>query len=229
MSKAIYLKGVYRGQVAQQYGLETAINKSPVTEDVFLTFDGLEGDQCGDQRHHGGAERALHQYPREHYAYWRDKYGADFDWQAPGMGENLSSIGMSEETVCLGDRYRWGEAIIEVSQPRSPCYRLNRRWGIEQFSVDMQAISRCGWLYRVIEQGMVGLQQPLELIQRESEAMTLREICEIFFGDPLNKAGLQKLRQQHKLSVSWMDKVLKRIETNEVEAWNIRLLGMPQG
>ena len=225
MSKLIYLNGVYRGKVARHYGLETAINKSPVETELYLSFAGLEGDECGDSRHHGGSERALHQYPCEHYAYWCNKYGADFEWQAPGMGENLSSTGMSEETVCLGDRYQWGGALIEVSQPRSPCYRLNKRWGIENFSVDMQDISRCGWLYRVIEEGVVAVNKPLELVGREPNAMTLRAVCESFFGDPLNKDGLLKLKQQKKLSVSWMNKVVKRLETNEVESWDVRLLG----
>jgi len=228
MSKLNYLRGVYRGKIAQHYGLETAINKSSVEESIYLSLDGLEGDQCADKHHHGGTERALHQYPSEHYAYWRDKYGVDLSWQAPGMGENLSSVGMSEETVCLGDRYQWGEALIEVSQPRSPCFKLNKRWGIENFSVDMQTISRCGWLYRVIVPGMVGLSEPLELADREFQAMTLREVCERFFGDPLNKEGLLKLKQQKKLSVSWMDKVVRRLETNEVESWNARLLGNMQ-
>ncbi len=226
MSKLNYLSGVYRGKVAKQYGLETAINKSPVEERLYLSFDGLDGDQCADSRHHGGAERALHQYPAEHYAFWRAKYGTGREWQAPGMGENLSSVGMCEETVCLGDRYQWGEAVIEVSQPRSPCYKLNKRWGIESFAVDMQAVSRCGWLYRVIVPGMVGVHEPLALVERESQPMSLREVCAIFFGDPLNRDGLLKLEQQSRLSASWMDKVTQRLETNEVEDWRVRLLGV---
>ncbi|WP_028468053.1 MOSC domain-containing protein [Neptunomonas japonica] len=225
MSNQNYLDKVYCGQVAQHYGLETAIDKSAVNTDLYLSITGLESDQCADQHHHGGAERALHQYPLEHYAFWRKKYGSDHKWQAPGMGENLSCTGMTEDTVCLGDRYQWGEAIIEVSQPRSPCFKLNKRWDIEDFSVDMQALRRCGWLYRVIQPGVVSVKQPLVLVGREPNAMTIREVCEVFFGDPLNKDGLLTLKQQCKLSASWMDKVVQRLEKNEVENWNFRLLG----
>lgn len=220
-----YLNAVYCGRVAQRHGLETAIDKSAVNKDIYLSTVGLEGDQCADQHHHGGLERALHQYPLEHYAYWQKKYGVDNKWQAPGMGENLSSEGMTEDTVCLGDRYQWGEAIIEVSQPRSPCFKLNKRWGIDSFSVDMQELSLCGWLYRVIQPGIVSEIQPLVLVEREPNAMTIREVCEIFFGDPLNKDGLLTLKQQCKLSESWMDKVRQRIENNKVENWSFRLLG----
>ncbi|WP_372743316.1 MOSC domain-containing protein, partial [Neptunomonas sp.] len=133
--------------------------------------------------------------------------------------------GMTEDTVCLGDRYQWGEAIIEVSQPRSPCFKLNKRWGIEKFSVEMQALSLCGWLYRVIQPGVVSVNQPLVLLERVPDAMTVREICEIFFADPLNKEGLLTLKQQSKLSSNWVAKVILRLETNEVENWSFRLLG----
>ncbi|MCD9464191.1 MOSC domain-containing protein [Photobacterium phosphoreum] len=225
MKKENYLHNIYRGNVEHCYGFQTAINKSLVEGRLYLSLKGLEGDECADLRHHGGLERALHQYPLEHYAYWQQQYSIDVNWIAPGMGENLSSIGMTEETVCLGDRYQWGEAIIEVSQPRSPCFKLNKRWGIDNFSLNMQQISRCGWLYRVIQAGMVSVDEPLILIAQEPNAMTLREVCDVFFGDPLNKAGLLKLTQQAKLSESWKAKVIARLENNQVERWDFRLLG----
>ncbi|MFT5758645.1 MAG: MOSC domain-containing protein YiiM [Alteromonadaceae bacterium] len=225
MTTKHYLKGVYRGKVAQRYGMETAIDKVSVEGSVFLSIDGLEGDQCADLDHHGGAERALHQYPLEHYAYWREKYGKAIDWQSPGMGENLSSEGMTENTVCLGDRYQWGEAIIEVDQPRSPCFKLNKRWGLEHLSIDMQEISRCGWLYRVIQSGFVSVDTPLLLIERVPNAMTLHEVCSIFFGDPLDTKGLEKLKKQSRLSSSWSSKIEERLNTKQVESWHFRLLG----
>jgi len=225
MIKNNYLKGVYRGKVAQRYGIYTAIDKLSVEKSLFLSPEGLAGDQCADVIHHGGLDRALHQYPIEHYAYWRKKFGKAMDWQASGMGENLSSEGMNEDTVCLGDRYQWGEAIIEVSQPRSPCFKLNNRWDIDNFATNMQEVSRCGWLYRVIKPGIVSVQEPLVLIDQVTNMMTLREVCEIYFGNPLDKVGLEKLQKQETLSNSLLSKVVQRLETNEVENWAFRLLG----
>ncbi|MGR5147081.1 MOSC domain-containing protein [Photobacterium alginatilyticum] len=225
MTQKYPLSGVYCGKVASRYGMKTAIDKSAVEVDIYLSEQGLEGDECADHKHHGGAERALHQYPAEHYRYWSNKYQSDSEWQAPGMGENLSSEGMTEETVCIGDRYQWGEALIEVSQPRSPCFKLSKRWGVEKFAVDMQDISRCGWLYRVIRPGKVNLKEPLILVERVDNAMSVREVCEYYFGDPLNQEGLNKLLQQDRLSQSWMSKVELRLETRKVENWNFRLLG----
>ena len=219
-----YLTNIYCGKVAERYGIETAIDKQPVNTSLYLSFGGLAGDECADKLHHGGLERALHQYPAEHYAYWQEKYNTDNAWQAAGMGENISSIGMTEQTVYLGDRYQWGEAIIEVSQPRSPCFKLNKRWGIENLSVDMQDVSRSGWLYRVIQPGMVSVNEPLELIDRVANAMTITAVCETFFGDPLNNEKLLVLKKQSRLSDSWMEKIVQRLASNEVENWNFRLL-----
>lgn len=218
-------EGVYAGQVKQSFGLETAIEKSPVTGAVFLSRTGLEGDQCADPKYHGGAERALHHYPLEHYRYWRSCYGEQFGIGAPGMGENISTLGMTEDTVCLGDRFQWGQAVIEVSQPRSPCFKLNRRWAVENFSVEMQANSRCGWLYRVIQEGNVSADDPLVLVDRVAEPLTVKQVCDLFFGTPLDREALLRLQQQARLSQSWMSKVESRLETGKLENWNFRLLG----
>jgi MOSC domain-containing protein YiiM len=122
---------VYCGQVTlsqdSDYEFDSAIDKKAVKSKLYLTSVGLKGDECGDKHHPGGTERALHQYPVEHYEYWKRHYNSNKPWQAPGMGENISTAGMTEQNVCLGDRYQWGEAVIEVSQPRSPCFKLNAR------------------------------------------------------------------------------------------------------
>ena len=225
MLKQSKLTGVYIGQVKQVYGLETAIEKSSVTDDIYLSQLGLATDECADKKHHGGEDRALHQYPLEHYTYWQKKYGNHINWQAPGMGENLSSAEMTEHTVCIGDQYRWGEAIIEVSQPRSPCFKLNKRWQVDSFSVDMQRSGRCGWLYRVLTPGVVNVNLPLELIHREQSPLTVHQTSDLYFNQPLNKAGLETLAHQSKLAKSWQEKVKFRRETGQVENWNFRLLG----
>lgn len=225
MTQHYFLQGVYTGKVAERYGMTTAIDKSPIEHSVYLSETGLDGDECYDTKHHGGTERALHQYPAEHYEYWASKYRSDSQWVAPGMGENMSTTGMTESDVCIGDRYQWGEAIIEVSQPRSPCMKLSQRWGVEGFSIDMQDVSRCGWLYRVIQPGMVSVDDPLVLIERVDNPLSVLAVCERYFGDPLNREGLEQLKAQQRLSKSWSGNVEKRLATGEVENWNFRLLG----
>jgi len=205
------------------------MDKYPVEGNLYLSYEGLADDDYADKDHHGGPDRALNHYPFEHYVYWQKKYSAAYvervNAQVAGMGENLSSLGMTEDSVCLGDRYQWGEAVIEVSQPRSPCFKISKRWAIEEFSVDMQAISRCGWLYRVITPGMVSVDQPLELIARVDNAMTIKAVCDIYFGDPLNTEKLLQLQEQTTLAKTWLNNVAHRLENNQVEDWNFRLFG----
>jgi MOSC domain-containing protein YiiM len=215
---------LFFGKVKQQYDFNTAIDKTPIVDGAFLTVFGFEGDECADPKHHGGLERAVHHYPAEHYAYWMQQY-PERDWQAPGMGENISTLGMTEDTVCIGDRYQWGEAIVEVSQPRSPCYKLNKIWQVDKLSVEMQNISRCGWLYRVIQPGFVRNDDQLVLIQQAEKPFTVKQVCDMFFGEPLNPEYLMVLEQCTPLSNSWRDRVTARIETGVVENWNFRLLG----
>ena len=216
---------IFIGKTTLHVGLQTAINKTPIRQSIQLSELGLVGNESADKLYHGGLERALHHYPAEHYQYWQKKYGvAKQAWHVSGMGENISTFGLDETNVCIGDQFQWGEAIIEVSQPRSPCFKLNKHWGISRFSVQMQNSSRCGWLLRVIKTGRVPLNAPLLRIQREENAMTIKAVCDIFFGNPLDTEGLQTLLKQKKLSLSWLTKIEQRLDTGEVENWNYRLL-----
>ncbi|WP_430520710.1 MOSC domain-containing protein [Aliivibrio sp.] len=217
---------IFVGKVEQVFGLTSAINKHQTSSSLYLSEQGLEGDECAELKFHGGAERALHHYPAEHYLFWQIKYSESVSkWAAPGMGENISTLGMNEENVCIGDQYQWGEAIIEVSQPRSPCYKLNQRWDVADVSTSMQQLSRCGWLYRVIKSGMVDSNSRLTLITREENALTVKQVCDIFFGDPLNKEALLSLQAINKLSINWQRTIQTRLTSGKLENWNFRLLG----
>lgn len=218
---------IYRGKVSEELGFRTAMNKQPIFGPIFLGENGLEGDEVAELKFHGGPDRALLHYPSEHYAYWLTRFSLDETCRAPSMGENISTIGMTEENVFIGDRYQWGEAIIEVSQPRSPCYKLNRRWGTDSFSVIMQELSLCGWLYRVISPGQVSAEDALILMERPASPISVKDLCRLYFGDPLNREGLTAILAQTKLSESWTQKVIQRLETRQVENWNFRLLGRP--
>ncbi|MNZ42602.1 6-N-hydroxylaminopurine resistance protein [compost metagenome] len=104
----------------------SAIDKQLRTGELTVNELGLGGDEQGDLRVHGGKDKAIHHYPREHYALWAGELGAQTLLQAPGaFGENFSTYGCTEQTVCLGDRFRVGTALLEISQGRMPCWKLN--------------------------------------------------------------------------------------------------------
>ncbi|MDX2321184.1 MAG: MOSC domain-containing protein [Moritella sp.] len=219
---------IYVGQVKRNYGFDSAIDKKAVNNNIYLSVHGLAGDTSADKKYHGGLERALHQYPIEHYTFWQQAFTPRNNQQpkfaAPGMGENISAVGMNEDNVCIGDQYQWGEAVIEVSQPRMPCHNLNARWDTVNISVQMQTLSRCGWLYRVIKPGMVEPNDVLICIKRLESPTTVKQVCELFFSEPLNSVNLTRLIEMPALSPIWGEIATTRLATNTVENWNFRLL-----
>lgn len=224
---ALVVNGVFIGKAEDiGGGLSSAIDKLPVDHRLWLWPQGLGSDEQGDPRFHGGPERALHHYPAEHYRYWRRHY-RHLDWKAPSFGENLSTCGLTEDQVCIGDIFRWGQAFIQVSQPRSPCYRLSRRWGIPSLPEEVQESGRCGWFYRVLRPGYVSREDAVELIQRSYPGLTVAHAIRSFFHYPLEHAGLQQLQQCEALSSRWRDTAARRLSSGLVEDWNARLFGLP--
>ncbi len=217
---------VYIGAIADYDGSRSsAIAKRQVSGSVMLTAQGLEGDEQAEKRHHGGPDRALCHYPREHYAFWQRQYPQQADlFCAPAMGENLSTLGMTEESVFIGDIYRWGEALIQVTQPRSPCFKLNYHTGIERFAVQMQDCGYCGWLYRVVAEGMVGRHHGLELASRNSD-VSVAEAIAIAFQMPFDAGEYRRLMSAAGLSASWSRTMQQRLLNGKIEDMNRRLLG----
>ncbi|BCT35865.1 MULTISPECIES: MOSC domain-containing protein [Pseudomonas] len=223
----VYVDGVYIGKAKNLgQGLVIDTDKYPVANRLWLWPQGLGSDEQGDPRFHTGPERALHHYPAEHYAHWRKRY-PQFDWSAPAFGENLSTRGLTEEQVCLGDMFRWGGALLQISQPRSPCYRLSQRWGLVNLPQQAQDNGRCGWFYRVLKPGFVQADEPFELIQRSYPGLTVAWALRCFFQEPLEHKGLKMLIDCPALSSRWRDIAIKRMRTGCVEDWSSRLLGLP--
>lgn len=158
--RATVLTGVYIGKtgILKEEGHRSAIVKSLVCERLRLDETGLEGDEQADLSAHGGADRALHYYPPEHYAFWRAEFPRHAEKFAPGtFGENVSASGFTEENVHIGDVFRIGTAVVEVSVPRKPCWKLNHRFEIATLSKRVQDERRSGWFFRVLEPGELQL------------------------------------------------------------------------
>ena len=152
-----YPVNVFVGKIRDYAGSRpSAIDKIQVDGELQLGDLGLDGDQQAEKKIHGGPDRALCHYPREHYADWiRDFPQQAERFCAPAFGENLSTTGLTEQNVYIGDIFRWGEALIQVTQPRSPCFKLNFHFAINDMAQLMQNSGKTGWLYRVIAGGQV--------------------------------------------------------------------------
>ena len=200
-------------------------NKKTLAGPVFVTRAGIEGDEQGNKATHGGPDQALHQYPIDHYAAWRRELPELAPHlTAPGaFGENLSTLDMSETTVCLGDVYRCGTARLQVSRTRHPCWRLNVRFGYPRMSHRVQDSGRMGWYLRVLEEGSLGAGDALVLEHRPHPDWPLARLIGALFGDPLNYPLLEEIAALPELASSSKDYAIKRLATRTLEDWRSRM------
>lgn len=221
-----YPLNVYIGKVREYAGSRpSAIGKYQVDGVLKLTELGLEGDQQAEKIIHGGPDRALCHYPREHYLSWAREFPEQAEqFTAPAFGENLSTKGLTEHDVYIGDIFRWGDALIQVTQPRSPCFKLNYHFGISDMASLMQKSGRIGWLYRVVMAGNVSTRSPLELVSRISD-VSVAEAIAIAWHMPFDDEQYHRLLSAAGLSVSWTRTMQKRRTSGKVEDNSRRLIG----
>lgn len=221
------LDGLFVGKVALlDGGIKSAIAKKPVLERQELTFTGLKADEQANRRYHGGPEKAIHHYPFEHYALWRKDIGSKSVLESAGaFGENFSTCGLDEKAIAIGDVFRVGDAIVEVSQGRQPCEMLNIHFSVPDMALRVQTNGRTGWYYRVLEEGFVRAGDAMTLIERRAPEWTVHKIHHYFYIDPLNREALEKITTLTALSPSWRALAQKRLDTNRIEDWSKRLNG----
>lgn len=208
----------------------SGIDKHPVDAPVRLGWTGFEGDAQGDRQRHGGSDKAVHHYPLDHYAAWIAEIGAGKRLAAPGgFGENLSTEGLTEDAVAIGDVFRLGTAVIEVSQGRQPCWKLNHRFDTPDMARRVQATGRTGWYYRVLEEGLVAPDDRLRLLDRRLPDWPLRRLWRILYIDTLRRDELSAMAALPGLPESWHRLAERRLATGAVEDWRPRLDGEGQG
>ncbi|MBK1669794.1 MOSC domain-containing protein [Rhodovibrio sodomensis] len=227
MTQAVRIDHVLIGQPRPfgPNGEPSGIDKRPVDRPVRVEPTGLVGDGQGDTKRHGGPEKAVHHYPRDHYASWRrDHPGFSVSLENPAaFGENLSTLGLTEEVVCVGDIYRLGTALVQVAQGRQPCWRLNVRFGDPKMALRVQQTGRAGWYYRVLEPGEVAPGATLALVERPQPAWPLSRLLHVLYRDTLNRAALAGIAEIPQLAESWRKLARRRLERGDVEDWDARV------
>jgi MOSC domain-containing protein YiiM len=171
--------GVPRTVISHGRAVTTGIFKSPVQGPVMLRRFNLDGDRQADLENHGGRDKAVYAYPSEHYEFWRQEFpGMELHW---GMfGENLTTEGLNEENACIGDHFRIGEAVVKVTQPRIPCYKLGIRFGRDDMVKRFLASRRSGIYFSVQEEGLIDAGDAIERIHRSEHGITVAEINRVF-------------------------------------------------
>lgn len=153
----------------------TSIFKSPVTGPVLVRRLNLDGDRQSDLENHGGASKAVYAYPAEHYQAWRNEVpGMNLSW---GMfGENLTIDGLREENAYIGDVFRVGHAVLMVTQPRIPCYKLGLRLGRDDMVKRFLESNRSGIYFSVMKEGQIAIGDPVKRIQQDEDRISVMEI-----------------------------------------------------
>jgi MOSC domain-containing protein YiiM len=186
----------------------SAIFKLPVEGPVFLSERGFDGDGQADLENHGGPDKAVCAYSADHYPEWRRTLGFDpFPYGA--FGENLTVGALDEHTVCIGDVWSVGDAELQVSQPRQPCWKLGRKWALESLPHLVRSSGRTGWYFRVLRTGHVSRSARLLLVDRphpEWSVAAANAVMHERSGDTRALASLEVL------STSWRDTLQKRLD-----------------
>jgi MOSC domain-containing protein YiiM len=180
--------------------VRTAIFKTPVEGAVTLTPTGFEGDVQADLRYHGGPDKAVCVYPTEHRPEWEELVGEQLP---PGaFGENLSTAGLLESGVHVGDVMTAGTATVQVSQPRGPCFKLAARWGKRRLPARMAKEMRSGFYLRVLKPGAVAAGDELRLVERVSD-VPIAEVMRVTYVDRKDMTAIQRVLDVPELADQW--------------------------
>lgn len=190
----------------------SAIAKRALDGPVRFARLGLAGDEQADRVHHGGPDKAVHLYPHDHYPYWRTFMGGHPLLDAPGaFGENISASGADEHALCLGDRFRLGTVLLEISHGRQPCWKIDHRFGRKGVTADIVRTGKCGIYLRVIEEGLARAGDPMTLLDRSYPEWNIARVFALLIGGEgaRDLAAVRALAGMNVLADAWRDRAGK--------------------
>ncbi|TWU29331.1 MOSC domain-containing protein [Bythopirellula polymerisocia] len=196
----------YDGDSAKPWS--SGIDKRQVEGPIFVSRTNLVGDQQADLIHHGGPDKAVLAYAYEHYAVWNAEL-PDKNFAPGGFGENLTIRGLDESTCHIGDIVRIGECLLQISQPRQPCWKLSGRWNMPDLAMLVQKNGRSGWYYRVLEEGTIQPGDVIELVEHKSE-LTVAWASRVMYAKPRSAEDDLMLANCPALSASWRETLKNR-------------------
>ena len=182
--------------------VSTGIFKEPVSDRVILRTLNLDGDRQADLSVHGGPSKAVYAYPSEHYQYWKHELPEmELPW---GMfGENFTTEGLHEAQLNIGDQFRIGSAVVMVTEPRMPCYKLGIRFGRTDIIKRFLASERTGFYLSVLQEGEVGVGDEFELIQNNKQSVRVSDVTRLYTRDKHNTELLRRAIRVEALPESW--------------------------
>lgn len=182
----------------------SGIRKRPVTTDsVTVSATNIAGDGQADLVNHGGQDKAIYCYSVDHYPFWQESIGYEGDGVHAAFGQNLSLSGIDETGIHIGDRLRWGDVLLEVSQPRWPCFKLDMHSGIPLLMKRLIASGRSGWYLRVIEPGTASTSGAIEIVERDPLGISVRDAFNARRDPHMEPARYHEIMSHPKLAAAW--------------------------
>ena len=194
------IASVQVGKPVQIGELRTAFGKQPVTGEVRVGVENLEGDGQADHRYHGGPDMAVLAYAADHYARWRNE-GIDLPFG--GFGENLSVEGATEASACIGDVWRAGSAVLQIASPRKPCHKISDYWRRPGLLRLVEQSGRTGWYLRVLEPGVLQAGDEITLLERPHPQWTVARAYRIGIARKRDPGPAHELATAAALSDRW--------------------------
>jgi len=189
----------------------TGIFKEPVAGRVMLRTLNLDGDGQADLSVHGGRSKAVYVYPSEHYTYWQQEFPKmKLPWSM--FGENFTSAGLFESELNIGDKFRVGSAIVMVTEPRMPCYKLGIRFGRSDVVKRFLASERTGFYFAVLQEGELGVGDQIELIEASKSSLKVSDITRLYTCEKHNAGLLRRAIEVEALPDSWKNYFQHRLE-----------------
>jgi MOSC domain-containing protein YiiM len=193
-------------------GRPTAMYKTQVQGPIELGVEGFAGDNQADLRVHGGPEKAVHLYPSTHYAKLAAQFGDTAALLVPGsMGENIATADLNEHDVRLGDVWQLGSVLIQVCQPRNPCWKIDERFGVDGMALFIDQHLLTGWYWRVLQTGTVHPNDSLVLHEAASQAATLHQAMTLWREHRPDLDALSELAETPGIAKVWQDKIRQRV------------------
>jgi MOSC domain-containing protein YiiM len=191
--------------------VSTGIFKAPVSDRVMLRTLNLDGDRQADLSVHGGPSKAVYGYPSEHYEYWKKELP---DMELPwGMfGENFTTDGLFESELNIGDKFRVGTAVVMITEPRMPCYKLGLKFGRSDIIKRFLASERTGFYFAVLQEGEVGAGDQIEVIQKNKNGVRVSDITRLYVSDKHNVELLRRAVEVEALPESWRGYFRKQLQ-----------------
>lgn len=197
--------------------VETGIFKFPVNEPIFLGTEDVDKDNVVDRRYHGGIDKACYLYSVDHYKYWQNLY-PNLEMPFGIFGENLTVEGLHEAEVNIGDIYKIGDAVIQATQPRQPCFKLEFRFNDRNIVRQFIDSGFAGVYVRVIENGNVKTGDSMELLERKN-SLSIQKVYELIYTDKFQKEAVLQAVKDPFIAASCRRDLIKRWGS-EIERMN---------